>query len=148
MHKVELLAPNHCSSFLNASKIEDQSAHIGEQYDVSAKTIRDIWNHRTWTFAIRHLWHITDQSKTYWKVFAIYWEETLLFWKIGKMFPNFGIFLELFGNFEKLWETLGTLFGRYTSLGGDRDWAPARYISHGARTMKLTFTELGYNVFA
>jgi len=29
---------------------------LSKQYGVSLKTIRDIWNHKSWAFATRHLW--------------------------------------------------------------------------------------------
>jgi hypothetical protein len=128
MLKVELLAPNHCSSSLNASKIKGQSAHIGEQYNVSATTIQDIWNHRTWTFATSHLWHITDQSKLIGRYLPFYskWQiigRYLPFYcqsheNLGKCSQNvlkfvpkfryflgtFGKLLETFGNFGNFWE--------------------------------------------
>ncbi len=60
MQKAALLAPDQYPSCLTGPKIKGQSVHIGQKYNVSAKTIRDIWNRRTWTFATCHLWHIAD----------------------------------------------------------------------------------------
>ncbi len=73
------------------------------------------------------------------------------FLKFWETFPNFGKFWEILGNFGKLWkfgeiweifgkfwEILGAWFGKYYSeysLRRDHDWAPARYFSHGARTI-------------
>ena len=41
------------------------SVPISKMYNVSAKTIRDIWNRRTWTFATSHLWHLARDSRQY-----------------------------------------------------------------------------------
>ena len=35
-----------------------QSVPIGARYGVSSRTIRDIWNRKTWSFATQHLWHM------------------------------------------------------------------------------------------
>ncbi len=35
---------------------DGKSVALAKQYDVSPKTIRDIWNRRTWTQETRHLW--------------------------------------------------------------------------------------------
>jgi hypothetical protein len=37
-----------------------QSVALAKQYNVSPKTIRDIWNRRTWTQETRHLWGETE----------------------------------------------------------------------------------------
>ena len=37
-------------------KIRGQSIPIANQYGVSPKTIRDIWNRRTWVVATKHLY--------------------------------------------------------------------------------------------
>jgi hypothetical protein len=50
-------------------KINRRSIQLGKLYNVSAKTIRDIWNHRTWTFATRHLWSLTDRCQVHSQVF-------------------------------------------------------------------------------
>ena len=36
--------------------LQGQSSYVAERFNVSAKTIRDIWNRRTWTFATSSLW--------------------------------------------------------------------------------------------
>ncbi len=36
--------------------LKGQSVPIAHVYNVSAKTIRDIWNRKTWKFATRELW--------------------------------------------------------------------------------------------
>ncbi|KAJ1485022.1 hypothetical protein T484DRAFT_2020914, partial [Baffinella frigidus] len=35
---------------------KQMSLHLGEQFRVDSKTVRDIWNHTTWGSATRHLW--------------------------------------------------------------------------------------------
>jgi hypothetical protein len=37
-------------------KFKGQSSVIARMYDVSPKTVRDIWNHITWKYATCHLW--------------------------------------------------------------------------------------------
>jgi hypothetical protein len=44
------------ASFNIACKVKGRSVPIGKMFNVSAKTIRDIWSRRTWTFATCHLW--------------------------------------------------------------------------------------------
>ena len=43
------------------SQSKGRSVPLATMFNVSAKTIRDIWNRKTWTFATRHLW---KQEKT------------------------------------------------------------------------------------
>jgi hypothetical protein len=38
------------------SALRGQSLRISYMFDVSPKTIRDIWSHRTWQRVTRHLW--------------------------------------------------------------------------------------------
>ncbi len=40
----------------SGSKLKGKSSRLAKHYNVSAKTIRDIWNRRTWTFATCNLW--------------------------------------------------------------------------------------------
>jgi hypothetical protein len=50
--KVKLQRPRSFGSCINVSRLSrGQSAIVAEKYNVSAKTIRDIWNRKTWTFA-------------------------------------------------------------------------------------------------
>ncbi len=51
---------NACSRL---PKINSRSIELGKLYNVSDKTIRDIWNRRTWTFATRHLWSPTEHYR-------------------------------------------------------------------------------------
>ena len=37
----------------------DLSVQVGKLYNVSPKTIRDIWNRRSWRSETSHLWHLT-----------------------------------------------------------------------------------------
>ena len=38
--------------------LKGKSAQVGRRYNVSAKTIRDVWNHRSWTAATCGLWEL------------------------------------------------------------------------------------------
>ncbi len=56
-HKLLLQTPRDFGSCLDAAGLlKGQSTQIAKKYNVSAKTIRDIWNRRTWTFATCSLW--------------------------------------------------------------------------------------------
>lgn len=37
---------------------------LSKQYNISVKSIRDIWNFRTWRFETAHLWHLTQHKST------------------------------------------------------------------------------------
>ena len=56
--KLSLTAPTSFDSCLRDSKMKmrGKSAKLSKLYGVSAKTIRDIWNRKTWTNATNHLW--------------------------------------------------------------------------------------------
>ena len=55
--KLALLAQTASEYDFNASmSLKGQSVPISHVYNVSAKTIRDIWNRKTWKFATRDLW--------------------------------------------------------------------------------------------
>jgi hypothetical protein len=42
-------------------RIRGQSARVSSEFGVSPKTIRDVWNHKTWVHATNHLWsHIQN----------------------------------------------------------------------------------------
>ena len=61
--KLVLQSPENCSSGADPSKsLKGQSVPVGNKYNVSAKTIRDIWNRRTWTFATYKLWIEEDSN--------------------------------------------------------------------------------------
>ena len=57
--KISLILPDSFESCLtdSRSKMRGMSAKLCRRYGVSAKTVRDIWNRRTWTSATRHLWN-------------------------------------------------------------------------------------------
>ncbi len=38
------------------ARIKNEYAVVGAQYQVSAKTVSDIWNRKTWVMATSHLW--------------------------------------------------------------------------------------------
>jgi hypothetical protein len=56
--KLALEAPTSFESCLRDMrvKIKGKSVQVSAKYGVSAKTIRDIWNGRTWTSATSALW--------------------------------------------------------------------------------------------
>ena len=58
LRKLELLTTTNCASCSEKTRLllRGQSVPISLQYHVSAKTIRDIWNRRTWMFATSSLW--------------------------------------------------------------------------------------------
>ena len=41
------------------SKVRGESSVLAKQYGVSPKTIREIWNRKSWTEATAALWHQT-----------------------------------------------------------------------------------------
>jgi hypothetical protein len=57
--KLSLIRPDSFKSSLQGTvlRTKGQSARIAAQYGVSPKTIRDIWNRRTWSCTTAHLWH-------------------------------------------------------------------------------------------
>ncbi len=57
-HKLSLIAPTSFKSCVEKSeiKVKGQSSKLAQKYGVSAKTIRDIWNKRSWASATCHLW--------------------------------------------------------------------------------------------
>ena len=65
--KLDLLTPRTFKSSLENrnSRTRGQSPLVGKAFGVSAKTIRDIWNRRTWATATSCLWELercTDPS--------------------------------------------------------------------------------------
>ena len=65
--KLTLAAPTSFESCLKDSRIKmrGKSAKLSKIYGVSAKTIRDIWNRKTWANATNHLW---DQEPMFMEV--------------------------------------------------------------------------------
>jgi hypothetical protein len=55
-HKLALMTPTSFKECLQVSQLKGRSTKVALQYGVSAKTIRDIWNRKTWTDATFHLW--------------------------------------------------------------------------------------------
>jgi hypothetical protein len=47
------------------AKMKGKSTDVGKIYNVSPKTVRDIWNHITWKCATRHLWTELEASGEY-----------------------------------------------------------------------------------
>ena len=55
--KPSLDSGRECNPIFNTRhRSKGRSVPVGKIFNVSAKTIRDIWNRKTWTFATRHLW--------------------------------------------------------------------------------------------
>ena len=46
---------------LNIQMIRGQCFPLAKKYGVSPRTIRDIWNRRTWGYATKHLWPIENE---------------------------------------------------------------------------------------
>jgi hypothetical protein len=44
------------SSESKPAAMKGWSAEVGRWFDVNAKTVRDVWNRRTWAHATRPLW--------------------------------------------------------------------------------------------
>jgi hypothetical protein len=60
-YKIGLLSKRYSSTAADSSHLlKGQSVPVGKKFNVSAKTVRDIWNRRTWTFATSNLWHEED----------------------------------------------------------------------------------------
>ena len=57
-YKLKLLTPTSFESCFQPleTKIRGESSRLCTRYGVSSKTIRDIWNRRSWTTATTHLW--------------------------------------------------------------------------------------------
>ncbi len=45
------------------SRIKGQSVPVAHMFGVSPKTVRDIWNRRTWAFTTAHLWTEEEDSQ-------------------------------------------------------------------------------------
>jgi hypothetical protein len=56
-HKIDLMKPMTFSGCLESSnaRIRGESTKLAKRYSVSAKTIRDIWNRKSWASATAHL---------------------------------------------------------------------------------------------
>ncbi len=65
MEKLALVAPTTFESCLKDWRVimKGKSAKLSAKYGVSAKTIRDIWNRRTWTDATSPLWNIRSRMQ-------------------------------------------------------------------------------------
>jgi hypothetical protein len=58
LHKIRLQNEGKLgTTHRQGPKIKGQSVPVSKIYNVSAKTIRDIWNRRTWTFETCQLWN-------------------------------------------------------------------------------------------
>jgi hypothetical protein len=59
MHKINLmLSGRYPTSPINELAMKGQSAPLAMKYGVSPKTIRDIWNRRTWAYVTIQLWSL------------------------------------------------------------------------------------------
>jgi hypothetical protein len=62
--KLELLRPNTSGPCLKSMvlKLRGQSAPVADCYGVSPKTVRDVWNRRTWAHVTHDMWgHESDK---------------------------------------------------------------------------------------
>jgi hypothetical protein len=88
MHKIMLETPDNFVSCLHGSRAKGQSVPISKMYNVSAKTIRDIWNRRTWTFATCHLWHLSRHERTESQVtFQSWWFDYIFMIRADTLHP-------------------------------------------------------------
>lgn len=57
-YKLALITPDSFKSCIqkNEMKIKGHSTHLALKYGVTSKTIRDIWNRKSWISATAHLW--------------------------------------------------------------------------------------------
>ncbi len=57
-HKLLMLqASNDKNEYArDSAPLRGRSGSLSEEFHISAKTVRDIWNHRTWKRATCHLW--------------------------------------------------------------------------------------------
>mmetsp|Transcript_26809 Transcript_26809/g.70411 ORF Transcript_26809/g.70411 Transcript_26809/m.70411 type:complete len:91 (+) Transcript_26809:102-374(+) len=57
-HMIQILGSNRAkfSAEFRKRKIRGESSRIASKYGVTAKTIRDIWNRRSWSNATNSLW--------------------------------------------------------------------------------------------
>ena len=64
-HKLDILVPTSFESCLRTGhmRMKGKSAKLALRYGVSAKTIRDVWNRKTWADATAHLW-INENSES------------------------------------------------------------------------------------
>ena len=46
-----------------SGKCRQDAALLGAHYGISAKAVRDVWNHRTWSEATMCLWTLQDVTK-------------------------------------------------------------------------------------
>ena len=58
LHKIKLIRPTTFSGCLESphTKVRGESARLSKRYGVSAKTIRDIWNRKSWVNTTAPLW--------------------------------------------------------------------------------------------
>lgn len=63
-HKIILLVPKNFKSCIctSASRLRGQGEIVARQFNVSAKTVRDIWNHRSWALETCDLWHLSASN--------------------------------------------------------------------------------------
>ena len=70
-HKISIMV--YCSQMLSRATSIDKflrgkSNPIAVRFGVTSRTVRDIWNRKTWAYASQHLWaletHVSDNSMT------------------------------------------------------------------------------------
>ena len=61
--KLALLTPMDANFCVDCSiLLKGRSEPLSRNYNVSAKTVRDIWNRKTWTFATFDMWRAEEKS--------------------------------------------------------------------------------------
>jgi hypothetical protein len=61
MYKITM--PPQYNPVIGKRRHNYQSTRLSKVYGVSAKTIHDIWNSRTWRLSTLHLWHLIANNR-------------------------------------------------------------------------------------
>ena len=59
-------------SLASGQGLKGSSMAVAQMYNVSPKTVRDIWNHKTWKYATWHMWSQTEVDQIAISSFAIH----------------------------------------------------------------------------
>lgn len=65
-YKIAIITPNSFKACMQKAeiKMKGHSTHLARKYGVSSKTIRDIWNRKSWIGATAHLWKAGEDLET------------------------------------------------------------------------------------
>ena len=78
---------------VDSQRLRGASPPIAVRFGVSSRTIRDIWNRKTWAFATKHLWHLESNcpdASMQVIVLALYifWELVLILCLGSSLYPT------------------------------------------------------------